>query len=99
MDYVRVLLSSYIIVSYISYPTEQAMDALLLDLASSPEGETYTTGAAALVVINKFAIRHGYGVTERQSKPDKYSISRKYWFQYDCGFKIKIKNLHSDIKK
>ena len=80
MDHVRVLLSSYVIVSCISYSTEQAMDILSLDLAPPPEGEVYITGAAALAVINKFAIRHGYGVTERRNKPDKYGIPRKYWF-------------------
>ena len=40
------------------------MDALLLDLAPSSEKKAYITGAAALVVINKFAIRHGYEVIE-----------------------------------
>ena len=99
MDHVRVLLSSYAIAPCISYPTEQAMDALSLDLAPPPEGEAYTTGAAALAAINKFAIRHGYGVTERRSKPDKYGIPRKYWFQCDCGSKIKVRDLHPDVEK
>ena len=75
------------------------MDALLLDLAPSSEKKAYITGAAALVVINKFAIRHGYEVIEWWSKLDKYNILRKYWFQYDCGFKIKIRDLYLDMKK
>ena len=75
------------------------MDALSMDLAPPPEGEEYATGAAALAAINKFAVRHGYGVTERRSKPDKYGMPRKYWFQCDCGSKVKPRNLHPDKEK
>ena len=40
------------------------MDTLLLDLTPPPEEKVYITGIIALTVINKFVIRHGYGVTE-----------------------------------
>ena len=75
------------------------MDILLLNLAFLFKEEIYITDTAALVVINKFVIRHGYRMTEQQSKSDKYNISRKYWFQCDCGFKIKVRDLYSDMEK
>ena len=80
MDYICVFLFNYTIIFCISYLIEQVMDTLLLDLTPPPEEKVYITGIIALTVINKFVIRHGYGVTEWQSKSDKYDILRKYWF-------------------
>ena len=78
MDYICVFLSNYTIISCIFYPIEQIMDALLLDLIPLSEKKVYIINTTALAIINKFTIRHEYGVTEQQNKPDKYGILRKY---------------------
>ena len=59
-------------------PINKAMDALSMDLTPPPEKEKYTTNTTTLAAINKFTVQHGYGVTEQQSKPNKYNMPKKY---------------------